>query len=108
MRSTSSTLPPEIRFHHLRPSHHFGRTAGRYDTPVAQHDDAIGELHYGAHHVLDEHDARALRAACVVSITWLCTDDATGVTMAALGAAAGSGARFCVQRKICPSTPCGM
>src|ERR1041385_9179914 len=36
-----------------------GRAAS---APIAQHDDAFGELHDRAHQMLDEDDARALRA----------------------------------------------
>src|SRR5436305_2388783 len=61
MRSTSSMRFAQVRLHHLRPAHHLRRPAFGDHPPVAQHDDAVGELHHRAHHVLDEHDARALR-----------------------------------------------
>src|SRR6267142_7004525 len=62
MRSSSSMRFAQIRLDHGRPAHHLGGTALGDHAPVAQHHDTVGELHHGAHHVLDEHDARALRA----------------------------------------------
>src|SRR3954463_4056889 len=58
----SSMRGPKVRVDHLRVAHHLARQAGCNRLAVGQHDDAVGELHHGAHHVLDEDDGRALLA----------------------------------------------
>src|SRR5437763_14176174 len=63
MRSTSSMRFTQIRLHDRRPAHHFGRTALGDHAAVAQHHDAVGELHHRAHHVLVVDDSSAHRAA---------------------------------------------
>ena len=52
----------QVGAHHLRPLHHLGRPALGEQLAVVEHDDAVGQRHHRAHHVLDEHDGRALVA----------------------------------------------
>src|SRR3954453_3943287 len=61
VRSTSSLRFAQVRPPPPRPAHPLRRPAFGDHPPVAQHDDAVGELHHRAHDVLHEHDARALR-----------------------------------------------
>src|SRR5690349_15349415 len=58
IESSASMGPSEKCRHHVRLFHHFGRhTLGDNDA-MLEHDDAVGERHDGAHHVLDEKDGR--------------------------------------------------
>ena len=53
---------PEVGGHHLGPLHHVGGRAFGEQLAVVEDDDAVGQRHHRAHHVLDEDDGRALVA----------------------------------------------
>src|SRR5580765_316699 len=60
-RSSSMRFPQE-RSHDVAPPHHVLGNAFGDDLAVIEHDDPVRQRPYGAHHVLDEHDRRAVVA----------------------------------------------